>query len=131
MPLLHFHTPGRSLLEHLTVSSSLQGIFYFFSYANSSGSQVSALHTETEQDHSSTLSLSCVIMNPVTTALQTAAALWQLLMRSKQGRSVCIRGEDAAESVAIKDGTARLNFNTTRRRSLIGVKEQRRGGRTV
>lgn len=92
---------------------------------------MSALHTETEQDHSLTLSLLCVIMNPVTAALQTAAALWQLLMRSKQGRSVCIRGEDAAESVAIKDGTGRLNFNTTRRRSLIGVKEQRRGGRTV
>lgn len=32
----------------------------------------------------------------------------------KQGQSVCIREEDRAESVAIKDGRVRLNFNTTR-----------------
>lgn len=36
----------------------------------------------------------------------------------KQGRSVCIRDEEGGESVAIKVGRARLNFNTTRQ-SLI------------
>lgn len=39
----------------------------------------------------------------------------------KQGRSVCIREEDRAESVAIKDESVRLNFNTTRQ-SLIRAK---------
>lgn len=76
---------------------------------------VSLLHIEIEADHSLTPSLlrnflwsqSCV-----TTALQTSAL--QTADEKKQGRSVCIREEDRAESVAIKDGRVRLNFNTTR-----------------
>ncbi len=34
----------------------------------------------------------------------------------KQGQSVCIREEDRAESVAIKDGRVKMNFNTIRQR---------------
>lgn len=50
----------------------------------------------------------------------------------KQDESVCIRREDWAESVAIKDGRERLNFNTTRqswiRAKQVEVKEAEEGG---
>ncbi len=47
----------------------------------------------------------------------------------KQGWSVCIRGEDGAESVAINEGRVRMNSNTTRQSLIRAEREgEDRGG---
>lgn len=94
------------------------------SYLTVRGSNASSLHAGIDADRSLMLSLLCIFFMESVRCDRGSADCGGSAATAdeeKQGQSVCIREEDGAESVAIRDGSGRLGFNRTRR-SLIRVR---------